>query len=469
MVFDVPVLRFGEPYESMETLPVVDPRTGETLALVGQANSGLVRRDLLKVREARAALEALSCSELIAMCAKAGESFMTGTLGGMSAEQYVTTLSRTSGLPHVMARRNMAKINTVLSGMDGILRGLTRGLDLSVLDEGVGEQAGVPVSYAATGTALGVVLPSNSPGVNSIWLPAVALKTPVMIKPGREEPWTPLRLIHALINAGVPKQAFGFYPTDHDGADSLLTRCGRGILFGDDKTTRRYADNPAVEKHGTGRSKVILGDDTAEHWRDHLDVLVSSVLDNGGRSCINASCIITPRHGDAIAQALAERLDAVNPSDPADDDARLSAFANPAFAEYIDAAIRGGLESPGATLMTRAERYIQQDGRHYLLPTVVRCDDLDHPLGNTEFMCPYASVVEMPVSEAIERIGPSLAVTFIGGDESLQRRFIDHPDIDRLNLGSLPTSRVEWDQPHEGNLFEFLYRRRAIQRTATPV
>ena len=37
------------------------------------------------------------------------------------------------------------------------------------------------------------------------------------------------------------------------------------------------------------------------------------------------------------------------------------------------------------------------------------------------------------------------------------------PDIDRLNLGSVPTNWVQWEQPHEGNLFEFLYRRRAIQ------
>jgi hypothetical protein len=35
--------------------------------------------------------------------------------------------------------------------------------------------------------------------------------------------------------------------------------------------------------------------------------------------------------------------------------------------------------------------------------------------------------------------------------------------IDRLNLGALPTCRVVWDQPHEGNLFEHLYRQRAFQ------
>ena len=40
---------------------------------------------------------------------------------------------------------------------------------------------------------------------------------------------------------------------------------------------------------------------------------------------------------------------------------------------------------------------------------------------------------------------------------------MNSPDIERLNIGPFPTNRVQWEQPHEGNLFEFLYRRRAIQ------
>ena len=104
-----------------------------------------------------------------------------------SPQQYVESLSATSGLPHALIRRNMSKIHQVFSEMPAILRGLTRGLDHQILDEGVGEQAGVALSYYAVTQALGVVLPSNSPGVNSLWLPAVALKIPVVIKPGREE------------------------------------------------------------------------------------------------------------------------------------------------------------------------------------------------------------------------------------------------------------------------------------------
>jgi hypothetical protein len=41
--------------------------------------------------------------------------------------------------------------------------------------------------------------------------------------------------------------------------------------------------------------------------------------------------------------------------------------------------------------------------------------------------------------------------------------------IDRLNLGPIPTWQLSWDQPHEGNLFQHLYRQRAFQIDAVAV
>ena len=49
--------------------------------------------------------------------------------------------------------------------------------------------------------------------------------------------------------------------------------------------------------------------------------------------------------------------------------------------------------------------------RGYLFaPTIVACDSIDHPLANREFLCPYASVVELPQSEMLDKIGPTLVV-----------------------------------------------------------
>ena len=48
-------------------------------------------------------------------------------------------------------------------------------------------------------------------------------------------------------------------------------------------------------------------------------------------------------------------------------------------------------------------------------------------------------------------------------DDGLVRQLLDAPHVDRLNVGPIPTCTVSWDQPHEGNLFEHLYHRRAFQ------
>lgn len=364
----------------------------------------------------------------------------------------------------------MAKIHQVFTQMGTILRGLTRGMPFQVIDDGIGEQSGVPVSYFAAADALGVVLPSNSPGVNSLWMPSVALKIPVVLKPGREEPWTPFRIIQALIAAGCPPEAFSFYPTDHEGSAAVMDGCSRAQIFGDESTVQRYAGDPGVQVHGPGRSKVLLGEDEIDRWADFIDVIVDSIAGNSGRSCINASAVLVPRHAEEIADAVARRLAAIEPLPASDPAARLAGFANPKMAEFIDAAIEEGLRAPGAEDVTARHRgdarIVLLEGTTYLRPTLVRCDRFEHPLANREFLFPYASVVEVPQERMLDVIGPSLVVTAVTRDPQFIDALIDSRAVERLNIGPMPTTRVQWDQPHEGNLFEFLYRRRAIQRAS---
>jgi len=380
----LPVLRLGRAYDSLDKFEVKDHRTGDLKAVVSSANAGIVRKDLTKINAARFALGNFTCGQLIELSAKAGDLFLNGTLplgdGGhtQSADDYVRTLSSTSGLPHVMVRRNMAKIHHALTHMNEVLNGLSRGLDLSILDRGFGEQFGTRLSFFPTCGALGLVMPSNSPAVNSLWLPAIALKTPVVIKPGKEEPWTPYRLIQAFIAAGVPAEAFGFYPTDHEGAATILNSCGRALVFGDKSTTDQYANNPAIQIHGPGWSKILIGEDCIENWRDYVDVMVSAISDNGGRSCINASAIVVPRYAAEIADALAQKLGPIQPTRADDPEAKLSGFANPKMADFIDAQIEEGLKTAGAVDVTAKNRTgprkADSEGGVYLRPTIVHCD-----------------------------------------------------------------------------------------------
>jgi len=40
---------------------------------------------------------------------------------------------------------------------------------------------------------------------------------------------------------------------------------------------------------------------------------------------------------------------------------------------------------------------------------------------------------------------------------------IEATNIDRLNIGAIPTIALNWLQPHEGNIVDFLFRSRAFQ------
>ena len=239
------------------------------------------------------------------------------------------------------------------------------------------------------------------------------------------------------------------------------------MMFGSQQTIQQHAGNPRVQVHGPGFSKVILGDDVVDQWEKYLDLMVDSVFLNSGRSCISASGIWVSRHGAAIADAMAKRLGPVAPLSPTDPKATLAAFCIPGAAKSINEQIENHLRTPGAIEVTAkyrdGARHIPQARCDYLRPTIVHCPSPEHPLANTEYMFPFASVVECPQSEMIAKIGPTLVCSAITNDESFKRQLLDATHIDRLNIGDVKTLALNWLQPHEGNIIDFLYRERAFQ------
>jgi acyl-CoA reductase-like NAD-dependent aldehyde dehydrogenase len=462
----VPILRKGVPYRSLDVVKTPHHRTKETFVELSQANVGLIRRDLLDQRTSREALAKFSTAELIAISKRAADIFSNDTLpigdASQTPEEYIVQLSATTGMPYTLVRRNMKKIHAALAEMEAVIAGLTRRIPYDVLDRGFG--AGL--SFFPRTESLGIVLPSNSPGVHSLWTPAFALKIPLVLKPGSAEPWTPYRLIQALIQAGAPPAAFSYYPADHAGGAEILRQCGRGMVFGDVGSTKIWANDPRVEVHGPGFSKVVIGEDCADEWEKYLDVMVASIAANSGRSCVNASGVWTPRHAKDIAEALGERLSRIVPRTADDLEAELSPFADGGVASRISKMIDGDLYTPGARDVSAAyrgpERCVVRDGSTYLLPTIVECP-VDHPLANREYLFPFASVVEIPQAQLPEALGQSLVVTAITNDAQFRQRLLSSNLVGRLNFGPIPTGQISWDQPHEGNLFDHLYARRAFQ------
>src|ERR1044071_3365824 len=467
----IPILRRGSEYKSLDVARVPHHQTRETFVEVSQANAGLIRRDLGQQDLGVKSLERFSIRDLVDICTRAADHFTNDPLPlgdtSQTAEDYVQQVSATTGLPYVLARRNMLKIKSMFANMESVLNGLTRNLDWDLLDRGFGEFEGRAYSFFPRTQSLGAVLPNNSPGVHSLWIPAFPLRIPLVLNPGSAEPWTPYRIIQSLIKAGAPREAFSFYPTDHAGAAEILRSCGRSLLFGDSSTTGAWANDPRVEIHGPGYSKIIIGEDCVDDWEQHLDVMIASIADNGGRSCVNASAVWAPAHVDEIAEALARKLAQIVPRAADDENAQLAPFVDPQVAGRINAIIEQSLSETGARDVTAAhrdgERLVSWNNCSYLLPTVILSEH-DHPLAMKEFLFPFASVLQVDQNEISSLLGPTLVVTAITKDPKLIQKLVASSRIDRLNIGALPTNQISWDQPHEGNLFDHLYARRAFQQ-----
>jgi len=470
-MLQIPILRWGEPYQSLEVDKVVHFATGEVLAEVSRANASLVARDMRHAGRAREALRAIPIKEILERVKKAADLYTDAVLplgsGKQSPEDFVRMQSATTGLPEHMCRFNMKKNHFVLSRMDQILDALTRGLDLEILSRGWGvESRGIPVSYQAQSPVLGMVLPSNSPGVHTLWLPIIPMQIGLVLKPGPQEPWTPYRMAQAFIEAGIPKEAIAIYPGLGDVGAAVLQHCPKSLIFGGTATVEQYKGNPRVQAHGPGFSKIILADDVVDNWQKYLPMMVDSVFVNSGRGCINCSGVWASRHTREIAEAIAAKIGPVEPLPPEKPESALAAFTVAGQAEGVWADIEKDLKQPGTTHSTEkyGPRLVKQERCAYLRPTVVHCDSPEAPISKKEYMFPFVTVVQCPEEKMLESIGQTLVCSLVTNKQDLQKKFVDATHIDRLNIGPIPTIQLNWLQPHEGNIVDFLFRARAFQQ-----
>ena len=469
-MLNIPILRWGQPYESLETDEILHFITGEPVAKVGQANAGLLGRDMRQAQRARDVLREIPCGELVKMMKKAADLYLNATLpmgdGTQSPEDFYRQQSSTTGLPEHMCHANMHKNHFVLSNMEEMLDALTRGLPLDILTRGYGlEQRGIIVSYQAQAPALGLVLPSNSPGVHTLWLPVIPMQIGLVLKPGPQEPWTPYRMAAAFFEAGVPKECISIYPGGGEIGAAVLAHCQRAMIFGGTPTVERYKGDPKVQAHGPGFSKIIFGDDCVDDWEKYIDLICDSVYLNSGRGCINCSGVWASRHTKEIAAAIAAKIGPVEPLPPDDPKAGLAAFTVAGVAQAVNQMIDVDCQEAGVTDMTAkyGPRLVEKERCAYLRPTVIHCNSPDRAIAKKEYMYPFVTVVECPQADMLAQMGPTLVCSAITDNAKWAQQLTDCTHIDRLNIGPIPTIKLDWLQPHEGNIVEFLFRARAFQ------
>ena len=468
----LPVLRHGAPYLSLDTYAIESCDGGGTLGTVSLANRALIERDLEEWSKPAQELAAYTTAQILERARAVAKIFEEEALpvfpGGPSRSmaEHVDVVSQSTGLPKHIVRVHMKNIVTAWTRLADTIDGLTRGLAPVVLDGTKLRQQGRLTRVVQVARSLAVILPNNAPSVHGLWLPALALRTPVALKPGHAEPWTAYRIHAAWVAAGMPSSSISIYPTTHQAVPTLVKSADRAMVFGDQNSVRPYLNRADVQVHGPGNSTLIFDDDAADDWSRYFELIDDSVLYNGGRSCINASTIVTTKGGEDLANLLARRWAAIRGAPLDDETGVLAGFPDPNRAALLSNELDEALKIPGATDVSAdargCSRVDQEGALSFVLPTVVWATDPEHPLVRRERPFPVVTIVQIPEQNIVSWIGPTLSATVVSGKKKLIQELTRSAKIHTLHVGSIPTTKKFWGQPHEGNLFELLFAHRAV-------
>ena len=240
------------------------------------------------------------------------------------------------------------------------------------------------------------------------------------------------------------------------------------MIFGGTATVERYKGNPRVQAHGPGFSKILLGDDVVDR--------LGEVSRPDGRQRL-------PQQRPRLHQLLrhlglaahagnrrgARRTDRARSKPLPPDDPKPAWPRSPCPGQAdgdLEARSKPTCKEAGVTDMTAkyGPRLVEKERCDYLRPTVVHCESPDSADRQEGIHVPVRHRGRMPAGQDAR---DDRADAGLHGDHrttrSSQRQLIDATHIDRLNLGPIPTIKLNWLQPHEGNIVDFLFRARAYQ------
>ena len=193
------------------------------------------------------------------MLARAGRLFAEATLDGQSPDDYRRDAAASSGLPANVFNRALTYYASALDDIGSIVAA-QKPRDALPLDaaSGARRRSRHARSGSPRGRVLAVVAPGNHPEAHVGWLQAIAFGYNVVVKPSRKDVFTPLRLVRALIEAGLRPGEISFAPGDHRAVDALVEAADLALVYGGPDAVQAYGGDRRVLVRGPGRSKVFV-------------------------------------------------------------------------------------------------------------------------------------------------------------------------------------------------------------------
>ncbi len=424
----------------------------------------------LRNRQFNNLLRELSLDDIKDIFEKAGTLFLDGNIQMgdqvFSAKDYAEHFSKLTGAPISAPLRTIRRVSSYFKNIIQIIQYQLPHASLSVLDKGYYIFNGKKFGWIPKGNNLFVTTPSNHPSVNLLWILSIAFGYNVVIRPSINDPFTPLRLMQALVDAGLPKQAFNFYPSRHRTVQTMQKICDRSILFGGEEIVKQYSNTESTRVFGPGRSIMVVGKNYNNKIQTVIDLAVESMIRDGGRGCINLSCIISMGNGREIADEIAKRVASIEIYDPLDGRAIIGAIKHKKLAESINAQIEQLMSDTDEDITKKYrhnERLLIKDNSSFLQATVIYCEDNKGIFGN-EYGFPFLSIIDAKSNaEVIYLAKNSLTVSLLSDDQSLFNDLLFSPNIGKVYQGEHHTCDIDFCEPHDGYLSDFLFSNKAVR------
>ncbi|MFJ8077205.1 aldehyde dehydrogenase family protein [Streptomyces sp. NPDC096176] len=421
--------------------------TGGDLADIGNAPRLLALAALNDIRE-----HADGRAPDAGLFPAAARLFASGTLEGESPQDYAARVSSATGLTAAAVRLSVKDLVTEIEE-------LPRTTAAELPPTGFGQ--GFETHWVPRGRVFAAVMASNHPVPNVSWVQALFHGYSVLVKPGSRDPFTPRRLLSALLAAGLPPTKAAFLPCSHRTGDFLLQEADRSIIYGGDRAVAKWQHRDSVAVRGPGRTKALLDQDLDDSTVRHLALSASF---DGGTRCTNLSAVLTTRPVEQVADRLAEHLSLL-PSLTATEEKATLLVADRSRAQRIReqvAALRFELTDHSARFDTGETVVPLKDGSFLLRPLVLSADRADHPAVGTELPFPFVVVAPWTASDGLRPLRDSLVLNLLTNRTELAEAAVREPSVRKVTRGHvLPWTAVP-GIPHDDNYTQFLLEPKGV-------
>ncbi|GCE15621.1 aldehyde dehydrogenase family protein [Tengunoibacter tsumagoiensis] len=445
----IPIIRPGGIYTSRDR-EMLFTLQGEPFSELSQTPPLLLTRIINELMAA----PTQPLEERIAAIKRAGRIFAEETVAGESPEEYCRNCVQVSGLPLSIMQRSLAEMASFMQAIESEVQAqkphgaIHAPKNIAEVD--------IAALWVPRGKTLAVVAPGNHPMTHVSWIQALAFGYHVAVRPGRREPFTPLRLIQSLLLAGLHPGHLAYLPCSHRSVESMIEAADLAIVYGNESTVERYQGQRDVLVRGPGHSKILVEQDLLPSHL--LQTLVEAIAADGGVRCTNASTLLLHERRKGIALELARRLadlpllptthpHACLPVMPVEQARKIRAFIDQVGADAQDLT---------ASFTTNPPIVEFDDGTAVLRPAVLQCTSNKHPSFGAELPFPCIWVAPWHVEEGLEPLRHSLTLTLLTERETLIQEALLDQSIRRVCWGMGSSFSTIPGLPHDGYVGQFL-------------